>query len=338
MSNQTAQYTDEQGFASLVGQGRLKERLMTLLSEGMPGHAYVFTGAEGMGKRSFARLFAAHWLCTENMLEPCGKCISCRTYTAGTNPDVVMIQTKERQIRIDAIRALQEAFSTRASYGKKLCIIEEAEKMNESAQNCLLKTIEEPPENTLLILTSSGFDSLQTTIRSRIAKLPMDGYSEKELRTIVKKQTGFEPSPFLLAFSQGIPGRMITLQKSETLEENRKMVLGLMDSNLSVMGATGAENLWKFLSLYKEQFVEVVGLLQGLLRDMLAVYEQIDNMLINSDKTDTIRQVAKRNPREKWIAAIEKIDDIQSSLGDSLNYQIAVDTLNTVLEPLFGIM
>jgi len=250
---------------------------------------------------------------------------------------VVLIQTKERQIRIESIRALQEAFSTRASYGKKLCIIEEAEKMNESAQNCLLKTLEEPPKNTLLLLTTSGYDSLQTTIRSRVSKLPMDGYSEKELRTISKKQTGLEPSPFLIAFSQGNPGRMITLQKSETLDINRKMVLGLVDTKPHLLEATGAESLWKYLSANKEQFQECIGLLQGLLRDLLSIHENVDNMLINSDKTDTIRVTAKRRTREYWIAAIEKTDDIQSSMMDSLNYQIAVDMLNTVLEPLFGI-
>jgi len=331
------QHSDEYGFLSLVGQNRLKEKLVYLLSVGIPGHAYAFTGADGMGKRSFARLFAAQWLCTDEYLQPCGKCLSCRTFEAGTNPDVVLIQTKERQIRIESIRDLQEAFSTRASYGKKLCIIEEAEKMNESAQNCLLKTLEEPPKNTLLLLTTSGYDSLQTTIRSRVSKLPMDGYSEKELRTISKKQTGLEPSPFLIAFSQGNPGRMITLQKSETLDINRKMVLGLVDTKPHLLEATGAESLWKYLSANKEQFQECIGLLQGLLRDLLSIHENVDNMLINSDKTDTIRVTAKRRTREYWIAAIEKTDDIQSSMMDSLNYQIAVDMLNTVLEPLFGI-
>lgn len=332
--------TEERGQSSLrfdrfIGQDHLKKRLMQLLENGVPGHAYVFSGAEGTGKRTLANLFAAHYICRESMTAPCGKCISCRTYAGGTNPDVVRIQSQGRQIGIDAIRALQEAFSLGNSYGKKLCMVEDAEKMNESAQNALLKTLEEPPENALLLMTTSSFDSLLPTIRSRVVRLPMDGYTNTELKHISEKSTGSRAEDFLLVFSQGNPGRMLRLQKSESFRENRAVVLNLLNETKDSLTAPGTELLWKYLSENREQFNETLQILQSLLRDLLASCENMEQLLINTDKTDTIRSVALRWSAWRWIDAIYQIDAIIQATQKNLNMQVAVDTIGAILKPMF---
>lgn len=319
----------------VVGQIRLVARLRQLLDEGVPGHSYLFSGAAGMGKRTIAHAFAAHWLCTGSPPTPCGRCRSCTTFAAGTHPDVVLIRPVERKIPIDAIRALQEAFSTTPLYGRRLCLLEDAETMNESAQNCLLKTLEEPPSNTLILMTTSGYDSLQATIRSRVVRLPLDGYNSAELNEILGRSSSTEMTEFLHAFSQGIPGRAMSLMLSQTLEPNRQRVAAVLSQGTGTMEASGMETLWRHLGENKSDFAEIADLLQGLLRDLLAAREGVEGRLINADKTDTIRRVARIRTREDWMTAIDRVDDIRLAVRNNLNYQISVDALNAALGPLF---
>ena len=319
----------------IVGQARLVARLRQLLDEGVPSHAYLFSGAEGMGKKTVARAFAAHWICTGNPPVPCGRCRSCTTFAAGTHPDVVLIRPVDGKIPIDAIRDMQESFSTTPLFGQRLCLLEDAEKMNESAQNCLLKTLEEPPAHTLILMTASGFDALQATIRSRVVRLPLDGYSPAELNEILSRTSNSRMTDFHMAFSQGIPGRAMSLMLSKTLEPNRQKVTAVLPQGISPLEASGMESLWRHLGENKADFTEIVDLLQGLLRDLLAAREGVESRLINADKTDTIRRTARLRTREDWMTAIDLVDDIRLGMRNNLNYQIAVDALNAALGPLF---
>ncbi len=325
------------GLDSVIGQGKLKARLGQLLEQGVPGHAYIFSGASGMGKRTLAHAFAAHWLCTVNPMSPCGQCRSCTTFAAGTHPDVVLIRPEERKIPIEAVRNMQAAFSVTTTYGRRLCLIEDAERMNEAAQNCLLKTLEEPPARSLLILTTSSFDSLMPTIRSRVVRLPLDGYAKNELDDILRQAGSGQTTDFLVSFSQGIPGRAMSLLESRTLEPNRQRVAAILPQGGVGMGVPGMEALWRHLSENKGEFAEAVDLLQGLLRDLLAAHEGVDGRLINTDKTDTIRKVARIRTRGEWVDAIQKTDDIRQAVQSNLNHQMAVDALSAALGPLFDL-
>lgn len=333
------------GFTGIVGQHRLLGRLSAMLKEGVPGHAYAFTGAQGMGKRTLARAFAAGWICgaTGHMASepakpsqrPCGECRACHLFASGTHPDVCRIESDGKKIAIEAIRAMQAQFSERAMFGRRLCLIEEAEKMNEAAQNALLKTLEEPPEQTLILLTTSGFDALQATIRSRLVRLPLDGYTQDELSLILKMAGAGKADAFLTAFSQGIPGRAMALLGSQTLEQNRQRVLALLREGPKRPGDSGVALLWRHLGERREDFTEIADLLQGLLRDLVSVREGETARLINPDKTDTMGEVSRLQPREAWLAAIERVDDIRRAVRENLNYQLAVDALGAILTPLF---
>jgi DNA polymerase-3 subunit delta' len=326
---------EQVGLDGVVGQERLIARLRQMLDEGVPGHAYLFSGAEGMGKRKIAHAFAAHWICSGPLPAPCGRCRSCTTFEAGSHPDVATIRPADGKIPIDAIRAMQEAFSTKPLFGRRLCLLENAEKMNEPAQNCLLKTLEEPPANTLILMTASGYDALQATIRSRVARLPLDGYSSEELKEILRRSSDAPVTDFLLAFSRGIPGRAMALMLSKTLETNRQRVIAVMPHEGGAVEASGMESLWRHLSENKAEFTEIADLLQGLLRDLLAAREGVESRLINADKTDTIRRTARIRTRGDWTAAMDRVDDIRLGIRNNLNYQIAVDALIAALGPLF---
>lgn len=133
-------------------------------------HAYLFAGPKGTGKRSVARLCAMAAVCRSEQGKPCGVCGPCRRVLAGTHPDVHVIEPeKGRQtLGVDALREVLEEVSVRAfEDGTKVLLFPEAERMTAQAQNCLLKTLEEPPEDTVFFLITDQPAALLTTVVSR---------------------------------------------------------------------------------------------------------------------------------------------------------------------------
>jgi DNA polymerase-3 subunit delta' len=320
----------------VIGQKNLKIHLTQLLSEGVPGHAYAFCGQRGIGRKTLARAFASHWICEKNQMNPCGVCRSCTTFAAGTHPDVYSVFPDKDKIQIDAIREMQQHLSINPIYGRKLYMIHEADLMNEAAQNCLLKTLEEPPPKTLLIMTAVSFEKLLPTIRSRTVKLALERYNHADLKEILSKnKMSGHSSDFLLSFSQGVPGRAMELIKSASLEKNREIVLNI----LPLPGKNpfeGVDALWQYLSENKDYFFEIHELLLGLLRDVLLVIEGDKDRLINSDKKDMIVKVASICNQKKMVACILELEDIRSSLQENLNFQIAIDALAVSLSNGFN--
>ena len=133
-------------------------------------HAYLFTGPKGTGKKSVARLCAMAALCRGEGKRPCGACGPCRRVLAGTHPDVHTVEPEagKQRIGVDVLRGVIEEVSVRAfEDGVKALIFPEAERMTPQAQNCLLKTLEEPPEDTVFFLITDQPAALLPTIVSR---------------------------------------------------------------------------------------------------------------------------------------------------------------------------
>lgn len=177
-------------FRDILGQERPLAALAAALKSGHLHHGYLFGGPEGVGKELTARALAQAANCERNDGDACGECGPCRRIAGRNHPDVVLVLpeaeqiargwagrsdfegTPSREIKIGQIRALQERLSLKALEARrKFAIFASAEAMNVQAQNALLKTLEEPPEATTLILVSSAPHALLPTIRSRCLKL-----------------------------------------------------------------------------------------------------------------------------------------------------------------------
>lgn len=133
-------------------------------------HAYLFTGPKGTGKKSVARLCAMAAVCRGTGKKPCGECGPCRRVLAGTHPDVHIVEPEKgkQSIGVDVLRGVLEEVGVRAfEDGAKALIFPEAERMTAQAQNCLLKTLEEPPEDTVFFLVTDQPAALLSTIVSR---------------------------------------------------------------------------------------------------------------------------------------------------------------------------
>jgi DNA polymerase III subunit delta' len=218
--------------ASVYGQQRAVDALRAALRGGSVHHAYLFAGPEGVGKERAAVGLAQALTCPDKPLEGCGVCSSCTRIERGSHPDVLWLMpdaerverglvgraditgTPSRDIRVAQVRALQERLSLRGlESSRKVAIVASAEAMNDQAQNAFLKTLEEPPSDTTLVLLCSAVDRLLPTIRSRCSKvhfgpLPLDFLAQR-----VQQERKLEPDTAALVavMAGGSLGRALAL-------------------------------------------------------------------------------------------------------------------------------
>lgn len=157
-----------QTFADLVGQTHVTETLQNAIRNDRVAHAYIFSGARGVGKTTAARILAKALNCVKGpTAEPCGECDSCKEIAAGSSLDVIEIDAASNR-GIDQIRELREMVRyAPAASRHKVVILDEAHMLTGEASNALLKTLEEPPDRVIFVLATTEPENLEDTIRSR---------------------------------------------------------------------------------------------------------------------------------------------------------------------------
>src|SRR6266852_5604309 len=157
-----------QTFRDLVGQSHVTETLANAIKNNRVAHAYIFSGARGVGKTSAARILAKALNCVKGPTpEPCGECDSCKEIAAGTSLDVIEIDAASNR-GIDQIRELREMVRyAPAASRSKVVILDEAHMLTGEASNALLKTLEEPPDRVIFVMATTEPENLEDTIRSR---------------------------------------------------------------------------------------------------------------------------------------------------------------------------
>jgi len=157
-----------QTFADLVGQSHVTETLQNAIRNNRVAHAYIFSGARGVGKTTAARILAKALNCVHGPTpEPCGVCDSCKEIAAGASLDVIEIDAASNR-GIDQIRELREMVRyAPAASRHKVVILDEAHMLTGEASNALLKTLEEPPDRVIFVMATTEPENLEDTIRSR---------------------------------------------------------------------------------------------------------------------------------------------------------------------------
>jgi DNA polymerase-3 subunit gamma/tau len=157
-----------QTFDDLVGQQHVTETLKNAIKNDRVAHAYIFSGARGVGKTTAARILAKAMNCVKGpTAHPCGECDSCKEITAGTSLDVIEIDAASNR-GIDQIRELREMVRyAPAASRRKVVILDEAHMLTGEASNALLKTLEEPPDRVIFVMATTEPENLADTIRSR---------------------------------------------------------------------------------------------------------------------------------------------------------------------------
>ena len=180
----------------IIGHEQIIEQLEHTVASDRIAGAYLFVGPSGVGKETVARYFAQLIFCQQETQPPtaCGTCLACRKMDSGNHPDLQIIRPDGSTLKIGQIRELQKQIIYEPlEASRKVYILTDVERMNDEAENCLLKTLEEPPAASVLILLTSNMRALLPTTRSRCQILQFHPMPTQELAKILVEQFSVAP-------------------------------------------------------------------------------------------------------------------------------------------------
>ena len=279
----------------IVGQERALRMLFGMLRRDRVPSALLFSGDTGVGKRLAAVNYAKAINCLDPVgLDCCDTCASCKKIDAATHPDVTFTFPEKDEIKIDSVRKLEEKLYLKALEGrKKIAIVDDADTMNISAANAFLKTLEEPPSDSLLVLVSSNPDGLPDTIRSRCIAIRFYPLSNESFRKVVSGAVRQEDMDSASNLSMGRPGLML----AGDLVKNMEWFAGLLESMIN----EGSKEAWAD----KEAIRTWLDMAFIFLRDV-AIFK------ITGNESDMLYAEGSRTFRKK--ADIEEVLDTYKSL------------------------
>ena len=200
-------------FENIVGNNKIKESLKNAVKSNNVSHSYLFIGKAGVGKKIFAKDLAKKVMCLGNSILEFDNCDSCIKFDANSNPDFSIIVPDGKSIKIEQIRDLQARILEKPiSSNKKVYIIDDADTMTEESQNCLLKTLEEPPEYAMIILIASNENRMLQTIKSRCVIIRFEDLTNEEISQILHTN-----DQDIIRLCEG------SVAKADTISEKREM-------------------------------------------------------------------------------------------------------------------
>lgn len=320
------------GFKDIVGHEQIIEHLKTAIEMGKVSHAYILNGPDLSGKMMIAEAFARALLCEKQDPDGCGECRSCRQSDDRNNPDIIYVKhDKPNTISVDDIRTQLNNDIVIKPYSNqyKIYIVDEAEKMNQQAQNALLKTIEEPPAYAVIMLLTINADSFLQTIRSRCITLNLKSVKNDVIKSylMTEKKIPDYQADVCAAFAQGVVGKAIKLASSDDFNELKESALSLIkrldDIDLYEMGEA-----IKQISDYKLQVQDYFDLITVWYRDVLYMKATNDvNGLIFKDEVYDIKKQASKHSYHGIETIIEALDKAKLRINANVNFDLVIELL-----------
>ncbi len=308
------------------GQHQARNLLSRSLAADRLAHAYLFRGPEGVGKQLFARGLTAAVNCKQrNGLSACGECLSCRKFASGMHPDFVHVAPQKGAIKIAQIRELIKQLSF-APYeaGTRVVLIEDVHTMRQEAANSLLKTLEEPPANNLLILTADSAGNVLQTIISRCQSIPFYSLTINETTAVLtdKDDTLDAETALLLArLAEGSPGRAELLQHLDLVEFWRRLLeLLVARSGDEAQDVSQMLMMAEEMAVLKENLPHLFSLIRLWVRDCLF---DIHGQQAGTDNLTT----RKDWKSEQYFAKLRAINQAEKELGRNCNRALVCEVL-----------
>ncbi|HID69136.1 MAG TPA: DNA polymerase III subunit delta' [Desulfobacterales bacterium] len=308
------------------GQHQSKMLLAGSLASDRLAHAYLFRGPEGVGKQLFARGLAAAVNCKDSHgLSACGVCSSCVKLAAESHPDFLIVSPDKGAIKINQIRSLIKTLSFDPYEAKtRVVLIEDVHTMRQEAANSLLKTLEEPPENNLLILTANSAGNVLQTIISRCQTIPFYSLTSEETAEILRREDGemdSETALLLARLSEGSPGKAMLYHHLGLVDFWKELVVLLTDK-----GSNGDKEVGRLLLMaesmagLKEDLPHLLGLIRLWIRDCLLDFygQRIDAEMLN---------IRKDWNSEQYFAKLQAIDQAEKELSRNCNRTLVCEVL-----------
>jgi DNA polymerase-3 subunit delta' len=319
-------------FHTIIGHRSTIASLQTATARQRLAHAYLFHGEDAIGKRTTALCFAQALLCESgpsvDALDACGTCRSCHHIDTRTHPDYFVIEPDRElatpQIKIEQIREIEQQIIYRPLVGdRKICIIDDTDRMTIGAANALLKTLEEPPDHSLFLLISSRPASLPATIRSRCQSLRFatPARTDVEAALILKREMHPTDARFLAMLSEGRLGAALSTDLKVVRAQQQELIElvspNFLRSITSVL--TAAESLAK-----ADRAAETLSWIARWVRDLVIIQVGGDrDQLLNVDQVP----VLERDARHAQSDILHDIEDTQQQATRHLNLHMALENI-----------
>ena len=323
-------------FTDLIGHDGAKALLRSAILQDRVAHAYLFHGDDRIGKRLLALRLAQALLCetlpVDHAPEACGICRACRQVEARTHPDFMVIEPDREQanpqIKIELIRDIEHQMIYRPLIGdRKICLIDDADRMTIGAANALLKTLEEPPDHSLFVLVSSRPYALPATIRSRCQalRLTTPAQTQVEAAVILKRELPPADAHFLAVLSDGQLGRALECNLEQARNSQKEFSI--------IFSAKGLQSFSTILATAEalakaDRGLEAFDWLLRWLRDvlLLAVGAGSDHVL-NVDQRTGMQTLAERIDIDELLDLISDLEKLERQAHRNLNLQMALETI-----------
>jgi|Deesub1362B_J571_1020462.scaffolds.fasta_scaffold00036_14 DNA polymerase-3 subunit delta' len=314
-------------FNQVIGHQRQKQILAGSYKRRRVSTSYIFSGESGIGKRLVAREFVKLLNCKSpietDMVDACDSCSNCRKITRMIHPDLLTVEPEKGIIRIDRIREIQEYLTMAPLEGTlKAVVINDAECMNQAAANAFLKTLEEPPPHSLVILITMYPDRLPATVVSRCFHIRFSLLSEKETKEVINRMLSPEQKRNTVEtarLAMGRPG--IIIEMEDSLREDLKRIVSRLEE---------VELLDRWSD--RQQMLRWLNLFSVFLRDLLVFTVSEDRrLLVNPEIKSLLRSLKKRPRIEDIIDLYNKVCMLRDMSVFNLNTSIVQNFVNTHL-------
>lgn len=303
------------------------------ITHGDVRHAYLFSGAPGIGRRSLALAFAQAVNC-QSPIEPgvpCGDCRLCRQTEKMQHPDLSIVEADSEggMLKVDQVRALQRSVILSPYEAKfRVALLLNFQRANANAQNALLKTLEEAPKQVILLLTADSPDNLLPTIASRCEILRLRPVPIEKLQDSLQTRWHYDPekSALLAHLSNGRTGLALRMAADPDLVEKRAAwvdeLLRLMPLNIRERFAAAEP-----LSKNRDQLRLTLQAWLSVIRDLLLASYGKDDNLTNHDHAEDIRALAKKLSGQQIIELINSVDHSLEILESNANLKLLLENL-----------
>ena len=311
-------------FGDIKGQAQAIAFLQEYLRQDRLSPGYLFVGPEGIGKKLVALNLAKAVNCQSHSYDACEKCPSCVKINNNQHPDVHLIDNFDKEIKIEEIRNLEKDIGLKSYEAKiRVFIINNAHRFNSESANALLKTLEEPPPGSLIILISDKPWLLFKTIISRCKVLRFSALRRTELENILKHEHGLERNlaHFLAYFSEGRFGYALRLKDTDILQQ-KNMFLDTVASSASL-------NLEGLNPKSKEDVRTILNILTSYFRDIYLVKTGLAHSeIINLDRKDELLREMSRFSFTHLNRIFLGISEAMMYLEQNINVRLLVSNLD----------
>ena len=285
-------------FKGIIGNQEVKKYLEKNIKQNNILHSYLFLGTDGIGKKIIAKEFAKAILCLEDKEDSCS-CKSCTCFDGNNHPDFYVVEPDAGSIKIAPIREMTEKIIEKPIMSeRKVYIIDEFDKMTKEAQNCLLKTLEEPPEFAVIILISSNENLILNTIKSRCMTVKFKNIDDKELLDYAIHNIGYDnvSTNLLKAFDGSIA-------KAIRLKDNKQRY----------------EDIEKVISDLATKDIIDILLDAKVLYDKENIYDTLDYMVVCL--------YAKKDENYKYLECIKYVNKCFLRIKSNSNFDMSIDNM-----------